>query len=323
MHVKLVAALLCLVAVVAGAGAGAGAVLTRHDLTPAAFAPMPHVRSRAADPRGHFVRPRKVALMILENRSYEQIIGNRAAPFLNRLARHNALETRTYAIAHPSLPNYIALTGGSPGEIHNDCASCDTEATNFVDQLDGANVSWRAYFQSIPATGSPTIRKGNYSAHYNPFTYFARTRARAINRDRIVSFTRLHRDLSGRGLPRFSWISPDLGHDGHNNSVASTDRYASRLIPRIRRALGPHGLLYVTWDEGKRSDHRGLVGVGGGRIPLIAAGPLARHHATSARRVNQYALLRSLEAGFGLNTLGNAGLHSTPLLTGLITRPGA
>src|SRR4051812_49529859 len=68
--------------------------------------------------------PARVAVMVLENRSYEQVIGSANAPYLNRLARHSALATRYYAITHPSLPNYIALTGGSVFGIKQNCAVC-------------------------------------------------------------------------------------------------------------------------------------------------------------------------------------------------------
>lgn len=278
--------------------------------------------SVAAAAHGHFPHLRRVALLMLENRSYEQVIGSRRAPYLNHLAHRYALSTRFYAEAHPSLPNYVALTGGSKLGFTHDCATCATGAPNFVTQLDRAGISWRGYFQSIPATGSPVIRDENYSAHYNPFTYFDRVRANPVDRARIVSFENLQSDIRTRRLARFTWISPDLAHDGHNNSLASADRYASRLVPGLLRALGPHGLLYVSWDEGRRSDHRGIHGSrGGGRIALIAAGGQARRHTVSTRPANQYALLRSLEGGFGLHTLGQAGAEGTPLLTGLVKAP--
>src|SRR4051794_6133518 len=75
----------------------------------------PPLRSVPAAGAG-FTHPSRVAVLVLENRSYGQVIGNRDAPYLNRLAARNALATHYYALAHPSLPNYIALTSGSTGE---------------------------------------------------------------------------------------------------------------------------------------------------------------------------------------------------------------
>ena len=99
-------------------------------------------------------------------------------------------------------------------------------------------------------------------------------------RRHVVGFGALQRDLRRGALPRFSWIAPDLLHDGHNASVRSSDRFASRLVPRVVKALGPHGVLIVTWDEAQ-----GVTGPRGGRVALIASGPGARHRVrVSARR---------------------------------------
>ena len=88
--------------------------------------------------------PQRVAVLVLENRSFEQVIGNPQAPFLNRLAHRYALATNYFAVGHRSLPNYIALTGGDTNGITDNCANCDTEQPNLLNQLDSAHVSWRA-----------------------------------------------------------------------------------------------------------------------------------------------------------------------------------
>ncbi|MDX6224323.1 MAG: phosphatidylinositol-3-phosphatase, partial [Frankiales bacterium] len=104
-------------------------------------------------------------------------------------------------------------------------------------------------------------------------------------------------------------------HDGHNGSLRAADRFASQLVPKLLKALGPRGVLYLTWDEGRRKDRRGIGGPGGGRIPLIVAGGAARPHTRTVQRANHYALLRTLEAGFGLPALGKA--DEAPVLRGL------
>src|SRR5690349_257031 len=54
-----------------------------------------------------------IAVIVLENHEYGDIIGSRSAPFITSLARRYGLAAGMYAITHPSLPNYLALTGGS------------------------------------------------------------------------------------------------------------------------------------------------------------------------------------------------------------------
>lgn len=102
--------------------------------------------------------------MVLENRSYEEVIGSPSAPYLNGLARRYALATGFYAITHPSLPNYIALTGGSVFEIKRNCSRCDAPGPNVVGQLDRAGISWKAYFEEMDANNRP----GPITHVYNP-----------------------------------------------------------------------------------------------------------------------------------------------------------
>src|SRR4051812_24284021 len=272
-----------------------------------------------ADGGRPFPHPARVAVIVLENRSYAEVIGSPSAPYLNALARHYALATRYYAITHPSLPNYIALTGGSEFEITRDCANCDAPGPNLVGQLDQAGISWKAYFEDIDANGHPGPLTHHYNPHYNPFVYYESVRGVARDRARVVGFRRLYGDLAGRTLPRFSWVAPGIHHDGHNSTLRAADRFAAALVPRLLRELGPNGVLYLTWDEGVTSDRRGVGGRrGGGLVALIAAGPAARPNAQHAVPANHYALLRTVEAGFRLRALGNAGAKSTPLLRGLL-----
>lgn len=292
--------------VLALAGVGAGMLPHSSGSAPqASSAPFPH--------------PSKVAVLALENKSYGQVIGNPRAPYLNRLARQNALATRYYALGHPSLRNYVALTSGTTGEIKQNCTRCDTPGPNLVGQLDQAGITWKGYFHGLTSSKGPGARTSTYNPHYNPFVYSDTVRTSSAASANVVGFSALHRDLARGSLPRFSWIAPSVKNDGHNGSLQRSDRYASRLVPRVLRALGPRGVLYLTWDEGARKDTRGVHGTsGGGRIALIAAGGAARKGTTTATPANHYALLRTIEANFGLATLGQAGSSSTPVLSGLL-----
>jgi hypothetical protein len=295
------------------AAAGIGLALAPGGGGGAASAPP------TAPPAG-LPHPSRVAVMVLENRSFRQVIGRADAPYLNRLARRYALETRYYALTHPSLPNYIAMTTGATGEVTGNCSTCDTERPSLVNQLATNHIPWRAYFESLPRNAAaPVTARASYNKHYNPFVYNDRISDSPRSTARVVGFRRLRQDLATRSLPRFSWIAPNVHHDGHNHPLRAADRYAARMVPRVLRALGPHGVLYLTWDEGSRADRAGVSGgPGGGRIALIAAGGAARHHVRLPVPADHYALLRTIEANFGLPPLGDAGSASTPLLTGLL-----
>jgi hypothetical protein len=270
-------------------------------------------RIHASQP--HVPHFRKVAVLFLENHGYNQIIGSSQAPYLNDLAAHGGLATDYYAIGHPSLPNYLALTTGSTQGVTSDCNSCENTAPSLPGQLEAAHISWRAYFQSIPAPGFAGNGVGDYSKHYNPYAYSEQVGEGAIARTHLVDFRSLRQDLSRRSLPRFSWITPNLLNDGHNASIRSSDRFAARLVPRIVRALGPDGVLFVTWDEAQ-----GVTGPDGGRVALIATGPGARHHVRTDGPADHYSLLATLEGGLGLSRLGHAATASVLPLVSLLER---
>ena len=54
-----------------------------------------------------------VFLIMMENHGYNQIIGNPNAPFINSYALTANLAANYFAIAHPSLSNYLEVVGGS------------------------------------------------------------------------------------------------------------------------------------------------------------------------------------------------------------------
>jgi len=94
-------ALLALLALVTACGAGASQPMT----TPAAApAPAPSGSGGA----GRLPRPDHVVVVMMENHAYSSIIGDSSAAYLDSLAAQGASFTRSYAVTHPSEPNYLA-----------------------------------------------------------------------------------------------------------------------------------------------------------------------------------------------------------------------
>src|SRR6266566_4098265 len=56
--------------------------------------------------------PPHVMIVVMENHSYEAVIGNAQMPFINSLASANAVVSTT-DLSHPSLPNYLGMISGS------------------------------------------------------------------------------------------------------------------------------------------------------------------------------------------------------------------
>jgi hypothetical protein len=260
-----------------------------------------------------------VAVIVMENHEYGDIIGSSAAPYINGLARRYGLASQMYAISHPSLPNYLALTGGSTFGITDDCTQCSVGATSLPDQQQTKHLSWKAYMEGLPHPCFTGAGAGAYAKRHDPFAYYTRITGRPSQCNNIVSLSTLSADERAHALPRFVWISPDLCHDMHDCSVSTGDRFLSSLIPPLLQALGPRGLLILTWDEGS-SDAGCCHLASGGHIATVLAGAPARAGARLNTRTDHYSVLQGIEDLFGLPRLRGAACSCTPSLAPLLKR---
>jgi acid phosphatase len=253
-----------------------------------------------------------VVVVVFENKSYSEVIGSSSAPTFNRLARTGALLTRYYAVAHPSLPNYLALVSGSTQGLTNDCTSCSVSARNLVDTVEAAGKSWKLYAEGLPVSGFTGSSAGGYSKKHNPFVYFADVRENAGRRQRMVPLQRLRADLAARRLPAFSLVVPDLCHDMHDCSVATGDAWLNAMLAGLTApaALG-RGVVFMVFDEGSGEDEA----AGGGHVAALAVGPAVKSGARSSARLTHYSLLRTIEDSWRLPRLGRSA--SAPPITGI------
>jgi hypothetical protein len=256
----------------------------------------------------------------MENKEASQVVGSPSAPYTTRLARRYGLAERSYAIRHPSLPNYLALTSGSTHGISSDCTDCSVGTRSIVDQLDAAGLSWRAYMQGLPRTCYTGASAGGYVKRHDPFMYYEDVARHASRCRHVVPFTRLTRDLRHHALPAYSFVVPDVCNDTHDCGVSTGDRFLARTVPRLLHRLGPHGFLVLTYDEGD-SDAGCCGQASGGRIATIVAGPGVRRGARMQAPVDHYGVLRTVEDALGLPHLGAAADAAHGSLRSLFKRP--
>jgi hypothetical protein len=237
----------------------------------------------------------------MENKSYDAVVGSSRMPYLNSLFRQHTLLTNYTAVAHPSLPNYLALIGGSTFGIDTDCEDCTMNARTIADQLEARKLSWKAYMEDMQAP-CQIEDSGAYTVTHNPFIYFEGLRA---NSDRcaqhVVPFTQLGVDLQGKA-PSFIWISPDVCNDTHDCNLATGDQWLEEVVPTILEspAFSRNSLLVITYDEGYGDEG------GGGQVPTVMISPLLADSTEIDTAVNHYGLLATIEDLFGLPRLGEA-----------------
>jgi hypothetical protein len=261
-----------------------------------------------------------VVVIVMENREAGDVIGSSQAPYTTALAHRYGLAADSYAITHPSLPNYIALTSGSTQGISSDCTSCSVSVVNLVDQLEAAQLGWRAYLEDVPTPCFKGASAGGYAKKHNPFIYYRDVADRPSRCRRLVGFGALATDLRRGSLPTFSWISPNLCDDGHDCSTRTADRFLARTVPALLRELGPHGLLILTWDEG--TSDAGCCGAAhGGRVATIVAGPDVRPGARQAAALDDYGVLATIEHALSLPGLAGARNARAGNLDGLFASP--
>ena len=248
-----------------------------------------------------------VVLVVFENHEASSIVGNPDAPTFNALGRRYARLTRYYAVAHPSLPNYLALVSGSTHGITSDCTDCIVGTRSLADTLTAAGKTWRVYAEGLPRSGFTGGSAGEYAKKHDPFLYFAAIANSRAGRDRVVPFTRLSRDLAAHRLPGFSLIVPNLCDDMHDCPVATGDTWLKEhIVPLVHSPELLGGVVFVVFDEGT-SD----VG-GGGHVDALALGPTVRPGSSFSKTTNHYGLLRTIEDAWGLPRLGLSA-KATPI----------
>jgi phospholipase C len=257
----------------------------------------------------------------MENKGYDQIVGSPDAPYLNGLISQYGLATQFYATRHPSLPNYLALIGGSTFKFKNDCATCTVgKKKNLVDQLEQAGVTWKAYMSSMPSpcyTGADTDL---YVRRHDPFMYFTNIEQNPARCNRVVPMDELPTDIQNGTLPTFVWLTPNLCQDMHDCPTSSGDQFLSDVVPTLLDNLGPSGALFITFDEADGHDRSGCcLKAKGGHIPTIVVGPNVQPGTAIDTPMDHYSILQTIEDGLGLPRLRNANCSCTPSMDAFFT----
>ena len=242
--------------------------------------------------------PAHTVVVVMENHSYADISGNPAAPFINDLARRGALFTRSYAITHPSEPNYLALFSGSTQGITDDGCPYRFTAPNLAADLIKAGQSFAGYAEGLPSVGSPDCSAGEYARKHVPWADFSNVPGSVS-----LPFASFPATAFAR-LPAVSFVIPDLCHDMHDCSVAAGDTWLRAHIGGYADwAMTHDSLLIVTWDEDDGSP--------GNHITTIFAGQKVRPGSYSDP-ITHYSVLATIEAAYALPRDGQAAT-ATPI----------
>lgn len=250
-----------------------------------------------------------VVLVMEENHSYSEVIGNPVMPFLNSLASKNGLATNYFADVHTSIGNYFMLTTGQTITL-NDSFTGTVSADNLVRELNAANKTWKSYAEGLPSPGYLGGDVYPYFRHHNPFTYFSDVILSARPGNNIVPFTQFGTDLAANTLPNFSFVVSDVEHDAHdcpsggqdcadNQKLAAADQWLQQnLTPLLNNAnFQSNGLLLIVFDEGNALDFAHI----GGHVPMVVVSSKARAGFQSTTIYEHESTLRLILQTMGVN----------------------
>ncbi|GAB3149546.1 alkaline phosphatase family protein [Amycolatopsis sp. NPDC004378] len=240
-----------------------------------------------------------VVLVMFENKKYSSINGSSSAPYFNTLASQSAKFTNSFAITHPSQPNYVALFSGATQGVTSDSCPADLGAkANLGQQLIDAGKTFKGYSESMPSDGYTGCSSGNYMRKHNSWVDFSNVPA-ASN----LRYTNFPADYSQ--LPTVSFVTPNMCNDMHDCSIGTGDTWLKNNLDAYAQWAKTHNsLLIVTFDEDS-----------GTSVNQIFTSFTGAHVKTGSysESINHYTVLRTIEASYGLPGIGGAASKS-PIL---------
>jgi hypothetical protein len=238
-----------------------------------------------------------VLVFVVENHSADEM--RTGMPWVARLGDRYGHTTNYHGIRHPSLPNYLAIVGGSTFGVTDDAdPSVNKAAAPSVFGRTLAAGRSAAVFADAMGSRCQLSSDGTYAVRHNPWAYFPGERAQCRRHDQPLS--RLAPAVSHGDLPAVGMVIPDLCHDAHDCALSVANRWLKTRIGAVM--AGPDWAsgklaVVVTADEDD-GDHSNSV--------LTVVAHPALDHATTGTAMSHYALSRSMSQVSGTAPLRKA-----------------
>lgn len=278
----LLLALSVAVAVVLSACSSAGG---RTDSGSARRRDSSHTQDRQAADAAATGRPvRKLLVLVIENHSLAQM--RAGMPFTYALARRFGYATDYVAIRHPSLPNYIAIAGGSTYGIADDAPpwAHPLMGRSVFGEAVAAGKTAAVYEERMPTPCALKNDPAGYAVRHNPWAYFVRERRACDRHDR--SLPSFRRAVADGGLPNAGMVIPDLCNDAHDCGLGVADHWIRKQLGAV--LAGPdwrsgHLAVVITADEDDKKSAN--------RVLTVVVHPSQRHHVVTTR-LSHFSLSR-------------------------------
>ena len=255
-----------------------------------------------------------VIIVVMENEGTSQAL---ADPRIASLAKEAAWLSNYHALAHPSLPNYLALVAGTTFGVTRDHVETPLKVESIVDRLEEKGLTWKSYAEDFPGGCFLRSEAGSvrltpratptalYAKRHVPLLNFASVQTNSRRCSRVVNADQFLADARGNRLPNYSFYSPNLVDDGHDAPLSTASAWLQRFVHEFKgtTAARRRTLLVVVWDEGGGKDN-GVLAMLFGDVVKPARYSTALTH---------YSVLRTIEENFGLAPLADGDGHASTL----------
>jgi phosphatidylinositol-3-phosphatase len=248
--------------------------------------------------------PDHIIFLWLENRGFNTIINNGSAPFINSLVKRGTLFTNSYAITHPSYPNYIDFFAGQDNGVKSDACIAGTPlaTANLCSVLAEKGKSFAWYSEDLPATGSRVCMENYYVQKHNPTTVFLNV-PDSVNK----TFGDFPKDYSR--LENVVCISPDLVNDMHSGTIRQADNWLKKHLSSLVDWCETHNSIFVIYFDESETENDN-------RIPVIAVGQPVKTGYRSNTRYDHFSWTRTICDMFSAEDEWTPNLHTAKTISG-------
>jgi hypothetical protein len=249
-----------------------------------------------------------VVLVIMENHAYTQVYGSASAPYITQIAGgpNAALFTQSYALSHPSQPNYLQLFSGSNQGILDDKvpARLPFIAPNFAAELIAKGVTYAAYSEDLPSVGFTGATSAKYARKHAPWVNWQGTVKNGIPAATHQPFASFPSDHAY--LPAFAYVVPNLINDIHDGTISQGDAWIKKNLDGYIQWAQTHNSLFIlTFDEDDGGSKNKILTFFVGAH--VKKGSYSEH-------ITHYTVLRTLEDMFATGAHAGAAATAEPIL---------
>lgn len=239
-------------------------------------------------------RPDHTIVVMEENHSLQEVLGT---AYFTQLANEGAIMVNSFAVGHPSEPNYFAIFSGSTqGAIDDSClpTGYPLPGDNLANQLTTTGFSFRGYSENLPTLPitNANCEASPFAGHHNPWLFFSN-----ISNSAKLDFTQFPTDFTT--LPTVAFVTPNNNDNAHDGTVTQAATWLQTNIESYRSwAMTHNSLLIVQFDEDDNTGNNNLV-------YTVFVGPMVKPGIYN-ELMSHYNVLSTIENLYGLGQLNVA-----------------